>query len=261
METQGKQIRKRLVLVPFPFQGHMTPMFQLGTALQQKGLSVTIAHTRYNAPHPSHYPQFDFQFMSDKLTSDDSPKSLGVFDFIKKININCESEMQEFLVHKIDQKQESYGQVVGIIYDTLMYCAEAVANNLKIPSMVIRTSFATYVLATLAMPRLHAQGYLPLQDSMLEEPVAELYPLRFRDLPFTGGTIEESLVLYAITCLELESTLDRKHIESVIRRIFGEKEGDEMRRRATEIKEKIESCMSAGGSSSVSLDNLVEFFL
>lgn len=165
METQGKQVQKRLVLVPFPFQGHMTPMFQLGTALHQKGLSVTIAHTRYNSPDPSHYPHFDFQLMSDNLTSNDTPKNLGVLDFIKKININCESEMREFLVQKIEQEQEAYGHVVGIIYDTLMYCAEAVADNLKIPSMVIRTSFATYVLATLAMPRLNAEGYLPLQGT------------------------------------------------------------------------------------------------
>lgn len=163
METQGKQIQKTLVLVPFPVQGHMTPMFQLGTVLQRKGLSVTIAHTCYNAPDPSHYPNFDFQPISDNLTSNDTPKNIGVFNFIKKININCESQMKEFLVQKIEKEQEDCDQVVGIIYDTLMYCAEAVANNLKIPSMIIRTSFPTYVLATTAMPRLHAEGYLPIQ--------------------------------------------------------------------------------------------------
>ncbi|KAL8146081.1 hypothetical protein AgCh_003993 [Apium graveolens] len=453
METKVvKQVQKRLVLVPFPFQGHMTPMFQLGTALQQKGLSVTVAHTRYNAPDPSLYPHLHFQPLTDNLTSNETPTNIGFFNFFKKINKNCESEMREFLVQKIQQEQEACGHVVGIIYDTLMYFAEAVADDLKIPSMVIRTSFATYVLATLSMSRLHAEGYLPLQDSMLEEQVPELYPLRFKDLPFTGEGIEESLALYAITCnlrsssgiiwnaidflenlslpklqqhykvpfftvgplhkislmssstslleedktcmtwldkqatntviyvslgslasinaeelaetawglansgqpflwvirpgsvigsewiellpegyientgerchivkwapqklvlahsavggfwshcgwnstlesicegkpmicrpfyvdqkvisrylsyvwkigLELEWRLDRKNIESVIRRLFGDKEGDEMRGRATEIKEKIESCMSAGGSSSDSLNNLVEFFL
>ncbi|WOH02268.1 hypothetical protein DCAR_0521657 [Daucus carota subsp. sativus] len=453
METQGKKVQKRLVLVPFPFQGHMTPMLQLGAALEQKGLSVTIAHTCHNAPDPSQYPRFEFRPLADNLTSLDTPKNIGVLNFIKKINTNCEAQLQEFLVQKIEQEQEgAYGQVVGIIYDTLMFCAEAVADKLKIPSMVIRTSFSTYVLATIAMPRLQAEGYFPLQDSMLEELVPELYPLRFKDLPFSGGNIEETLALYAITSnlrsssaiiwntvdflehlslprlqqhykvpfftvgplhktssmssstslleedktcmewldkqatnsviyvslgslvlidaeeltetawglansghpflwvirpgsvigsewlellpegfienvgerchivkwapqklvlahkavggfwshcgwnstleslcegkpmmcrpfyvdqpvvsrfisyvwkigLELETKFDRRNVESTIRRLFGGKEGEEMRERAIEIKEKIESCMSAGGSSFNSLNNLVDFFL
>lgn len=61
------------------------------------------------------------------------------------------------------EQKNAYGQVVGIIYDTLAYFAETLANHIKIPSMLFRSSCPSHVLATYAMPRLQAKGYLPVQ--------------------------------------------------------------------------------------------------
>ncbi|KAJ6287783.1 hypothetical protein OIU77_001188, partial [Salix suchowensis] len=54
--------------------------------------------------------------------------------------------------------------------------------------------------------------------------------------------------------LHLEDELERGEIESAIRRLMADKEGDEMRQRAMNLKEKAELCIRTGGSSSNSLN-------
>ncbi|KAL7201603.1 hypothetical protein ACSBR1_033322 [Camellia fascicularis] len=53
--------------------------------------------------------------------------------------------------------------------------------------------------------------------------------------------------------------LERGEIERVVRRLMEGKEGEEMRQRATDLKKKVEVCVSEGGSSYNSLNDLVEF--
>jgi hypothetical protein len=52
--------------------------------------------------------------------------------------------------------------------------------------------------------------------------------------------------------------LERGEIDSVITRLMVDKEGDEMRQRAMDLKEKAELCIRTGGSSYNSLNKLVE---
>lgn len=60
--------------------------------------------------------------------------------------------------------------------------------------------------------------------------------------------------------LELESDeLERVEIERAVRRLMVDGEGEEMRQRAMELKEKVEICTSEGGSSNRALKELVEY--
>ncbi|CAK9147440.1 unnamed protein product [Ilex paraguariensis] len=61
--------------------------------------------------------------------------------------------------------------------------------------------------------------------------------------------------------LEMENDSERGDIERAIRRLMVDKEGDEMRQRAIDMKDKIEACVQKGGSSYSSLNNLQEFIL
>ena len=57
----GREPRRRRALVfPLPFQGHIDPMMHLAGALHARGLAVTVLHTGFNAPDPARHPELAF---------------------------------------------------------------------------------------------------------------------------------------------------------------------------------------------------------
>jgi hypothetical protein len=197
MEEQGKSGRRRLVLVPSPFQGHINPTLQLGSALQSIGFSITIFHAKINAPDPSKHPDMEFQVYDAELSEFDSDG--GLIQVIADLNTACKVQFTEWLVEKKNEN-ELGNKVACIIYDALMFSAEAVAFAMKIPSIAFRTNSASYMLAYNSINWLTEEGYFPLQDSTdLQDLVPRLDPLRFRDLPFSNVSIENALKLFAMT--------------------------------------------------------------
>jgi UDP:flavonoid glycosyltransferase YjiC (YdhE family) len=56
---------------------------------------------------------------------------------------------------------------------------------------------------------------------------------------------------------ELVGKLERGKIESGVRKLLGQEEGEEMRRRASDIKNKAYWCIKEGGTSLTQIDMLV----
>ncbi|XP_076901880.1 UDP-glycosyltransferase 76H1-like [Bidens hawaiensis] len=173
-----------LVLVASPFQGHMTPMLQLGSVLHSKGFSITLAHTKLNSPDPSNHPEIEFLPLDDNFLAIDA--SANFTKFLEVLNDNCRLQLQDRLNRKIREAKEEKDRMIAIIHDNIMYAVEEVARNLSVPSIVLRSSSASYMPAFLALPKLHADGQLPVQDYMREKIVPDLYPLRYKDLPFNS---------------------------------------------------------------------------
>nr|XP_043638222.1 UDP-glucose iridoid glucosyltransferase-like [Erigeron canadensis] len=195
----GRTRGKPLVLVASPFQGHMTPMLQLGSVLHSKGFSITIVHTKLNSPDPSNHPEFTFLPLFDNFLAIDA--SANFTKFCEVLNNNCKMQLQDHLTRKIKEGKEAndeMNQRITIIHDNIMYFVEEVASNLNLPSIVFRSSSASYMPAFLALPKLHAQGQLPVQDSMLQKLVPELYPLRYKDLPFNKTSTELAKEMFAL---------------------------------------------------------------
>ncbi|XP_004295712.1 PREDICTED: UDP-glucose iridoid glucosyltransferase-like [Fragaria vesca subsp. vesca] len=179
MEHQQERCR-RVVLVPLPFQGHITPMLQLGTILHSKGFHITIAHTQFNFPNTLKYPHFDFIALSDGV----GEQTISAHNFIAVIsafNTNCKDHLRESLARMME-KEDQHNKTACIIYDEYMYFAEEVAKQLRISSIILSTSSAAKMLSYLAIPRLQNEGHIPLQDSKMLELVPGLEPLRFKDL-------------------------------------------------------------------------------
>ncbi|WVZ62532.1 hypothetical protein U9M48_012271 [Paspalum notatum var. saurae] len=59
--------------------------------------------------------------------------------------------------------------------------------------------------------------------------------------------------------LELEGELERGRIERAVRKLMEGREGEEMRERAVELKEKVADCLKIGGSSQIAIDKLVNY--
>ncbi|KAA8549335.1 hypothetical protein F0562_001019 [Nyssa sinensis] len=197
MEKQGERCGK-LVLVPCPFQGHINPMLQLAAILKSKGFSITIAHTQFNSPNPSNHHDFTFLPIPDGI-SDRDAATMDFMALITALNANSEVPLRERLSPMMKQEEQN-DRIACIIYDAIMYKTEAVANHLKIPSIVLETGSAATLLTYAAVPRLQADGYIPLQDSMSQDLVPLLHPFRFKDLPiFNFPNLEALLQLLATT--------------------------------------------------------------
>ncbi|CAD6220535.1 unnamed protein product [Miscanthus lutarioriparius] len=61
--------------------------------------------------------------------------------------------------------------------------------------------------------------------------------------------------------LELEGELERGKIEKAVRKLMKDREGEEMRERAKELKKNVADCLKAGGTSQVAIDKLVDYIL
>ncbi|KAG2673325.1 hypothetical protein I3760_13G085400 [Carya illinoinensis] len=198
MEKNGQKHRRRLVLLPCPFQGHINPMLQLGSFLHSKGFSITVIHCKFNSPNPSNQPSFEFIPFQDGLSCNDV-SSGDIVRIIQRANVGCKSHLHECLSQIITQRRGGQkDDVACIIHDELMYISQAVANSLKLPSIVFRTTCAATSLARTAIPILKAEGYIPFQDSESQDPVPGLHLLRFKDLPIprskTLGGFEQLVV-------------------------------------------------------------------
>ncbi|KAG9128617.1 hypothetical protein Leryth_017101 [Lithospermum erythrorhizon] len=191
--------KRYVVLVPAPLQGHITPILQLGTILESRGFSIIVAHSDYNAPDPKNHPSFSFLSLSDDEVASYDKSFQNMLMVLVAMNKKYRAKFRDYLVdHMIQNKVEvedededadgvSSGRCV-IIYDRIMYCADEVAKELKIPSIVMRPYSSAYELSRKIVLHLKEVGCLPLPETQIEDMVPELQPFRYKDLPFPQFT-------------------------------------------------------------------------
>jgi hypothetical protein len=164
MEKEGKR-RLRVVLVPGPFQGHITPMLQLGSILHSNGFSITVVHAQYNSPEPSSHPEFSFLPLPDTSSAVLTGELIA---FVLQLNTNCKARFQECLGEEMRQQGPDDG-IACIIHDELMYFSEAAAKDLTLPSIVLRTNSAANFLARHALFQLKAEDHIPFPGIFMFE--------------------------------------------------------------------------------------------
>ncbi|CAO2825584.1 unnamed protein product [Amaranthus hypochondriacus] len=169
--------RRRLVLFPLPLQGHQTPMLQLATILYSKGFEISIIHTHFNSPNPANYPHFAFHSVPDNLTeSETSTEDLTLL--LHKLNRNCAAPFRDRLARVMED-----ASVACLITDVIWYFTQAVADSLNLSRIVLRTNNPSSFMAFTYLPQFRDKGYLSAQGTQLEEAVAELPPLKVKDIP------------------------------------------------------------------------------
>ncbi|KAF8397413.1 hypothetical protein HHK36_016329 [Tetracentron sinense] len=202
-ETQIQQKRSsRLILFPLPLQGHINPMLQLAEILYSKGFSITIIHTHFNSPTSSNYPYFTFEPISDGLSNTQASTSSDIISLLRVLNVNCVTPFRECLTRLLSENQEE--PIACLICDNIFHFTQAVADSLKLPRIVLRTTSVASFLAFLAFPLLLQKGYLPKQDSQLEAPVPELPPLKVKDIP--GINTQDPEIMYQLVACIIKET-------------------------------------------------------
>ncbi|KAM4093882.1 hypothetical protein ACB094_06G152900 [Castanea mollissima] len=192
---------RRLVLFPLPFQGHINPMLLLATILHSKGFSITIINTNFNSLNPSHYPNFTFHSIPDGLLESEASSS-DLVALAKLLNIKCTDPFRDCMDKLLSDASEE--PISCLISDSLFYFTQAVADSLKLPRVVFRTGGLSSLVVFAAFPLLRERGYLPIQDSQLEELVAELPPLKVKDLPVINTVYPDSYY-EIVACMVNES--------------------------------------------------------
>ncbi|XP_010534546.1 PREDICTED: UDP-glycosyltransferase 76F1-like [Tarenaya hassleriana] len=174
---------RRIIMFPLPFPGHLNPMLQLAGIFHRRGFSVIVIHTSFNFPDPSRHPHFTFRTVGDENTLTQSEASgLDLVGLLRELNHRFAEPFRRALAE--ETAEEESGEAVScLVSDAIWGFAGEVADEVRVSRMVLRTGGAASFCAFAAFPLLRDKGYLPIQDSRLEEPVTELPPLKVKDLP------------------------------------------------------------------------------
>ncbi|KAL2333315.1 hypothetical protein Fmac_014528 [Flemingia macrophylla] len=192
MEQDERGKGHRLFLMASPLQGHMTPLLHLADILFSKGFSITIVHTVFNSPNPSSYPHLDFHAIPDGLSQAEA-STLDAVKLTDLLNARCRQPLKDFLAGE---------RVPCFISDASLHFTQPVCHELKLPRLVLRTGSPSSTLVFASFPLLRQKGYLPVQESRLEEPVPDLPPLKVKDLPEFPSQDPEAF--YKLVCRFVE---------------------------------------------------------
>ncbi|EOA24064.1 hypothetical protein CARUB_v10017284mg [Capsella rubella] len=196
--------RGRIVLVPIPAQGHVTPMMQLGKALYSEGFSITVVEGHFNQVSSSSqsFPGFHFVTLKESLPESELER-LGGIEFMIMLNKTSEASFKDYIAQLLLQQGND---ISCIIYDEYMYFSGAAAKEFNLPSVIFSTQCATNYVS---------------HPGMQEKVVENLYPLRYKDLPISGmGPLEHvfelcrevankrtasAVIINTVSCLESSS--------------------------------------------------------
>uniref|UniRef100_A0A1J3GUG2 UDP-glycosyltransferase 76C1 n=1 Tax=Noccaea caerulescens TaxID=107243 RepID=A0A1J3GUG2_NOCCA len=203
-----KRTGKRVILFPLPLQGCINPMLQLAKILFSRGFSITIIHTRFNAPKSSDHPVFTFLQIPDGL-SETQTQTPDVLLQLTLLNENCEKPLRECLAKLIKPDSDSETEedkISCLIDDSGWVFTQSVAESFSLPRFVLCAYKFTFFLRHLLVPQLRRQGFLPFPDSEAEDLVPEFPPLRKKDLSRIMGTSGQIEMLDSYLLKILEST-------------------------------------------------------
>ncbi|XP_071707150.1 UDP-glycosyltransferase 76G1-like [Rutidosis leptorrhynchoides] len=183
--VQPSETRRRIILFPLPFQGHINPMLQLANILHTHGcFHITIIHAEFNSPNCSNYPHFTFKSIKDRFSeiADQFVTNNDVTYYLKYLNRSCVDPFKECLIELLAEPNK--GHVSCLITDATFYFTQAVSDDLNLPRMVLRTSSLGCTLAYGALPYYSKTSYFHLtkDDSDYEGLVPEYPLLKFKDI-------------------------------------------------------------------------------
>nr|CAB3456156.1 unnamed protein product [Digitaria exilis] len=192
--------RRRVLMFPVPFQGHITPMLQLAGALHARGgVDITVFHAAFNAPDPARRPP-GYRFVAvgeEGSPSDDLVPSGSDADFpgaLLRISEHLREPFRERLLQELagdGDDEEEEATPACLVVDSNLRGVQMVAEELGVPTIVLRTGGAACLVAYMAFPALCDKGLLPpaSQDkAQLDMLLDELPPLRLRDMLFSPTT-------------------------------------------------------------------------
>ncbi|KAK6945753.1 hypothetical protein RJ641_013297 [Dillenia turbinata] len=173
MGINGETKKPHAVCLPYPAQGHITPMLQLAKLLHYKGFHITFVNNEYNhmrflksrGPHSlDGLPDFRFAAIADGLPPTDT------CDATQDAKALCHSIRDRLLLapfkkllQKLNAEDSNVPPVTCVVSDILSITLSA-TEELGIPNVLLWTASACSLMGSLHYPQLMERGYIPLKD-------------------------------------------------------------------------------------------------
>lgn len=141
------------VCIPYPAQGHITPLVQLAKILHSKGFHITFVNTEFNhrrlvrSKGPDAVkglPDFRFETIPDGLPPSDRDATQDIPALCDSIRKNCLGPFVE-IVKRLNSS-ENVPRVTCIVSDGVMSFGAKAAKMLGIPDVTLWTSSACGLL-------------------------------------------------------------------------------------------------------------------
>ncbi|MBA0851307.1 hypothetical protein Goshw_017337 [Gossypium schwendimanii] len=187
------------VCIPYPSQGHVSPMMQLAKLLHSRGFFITFVNTEFNhrrlirskgADFVKGLPDFRFETIPDGLPPSDRDATQDVRALCDSTRKNCLAPFLELLA-KLNASSH-VPSVTCIVSDGVMSFAIKAAQLFGIPEVQFWTASACSFMGYLQFSELLKRGIIPFQnetflsDGTLDKPidwVPEMSNIQLRDLP------------------------------------------------------------------------------
>jgi hypothetical protein len=165
------------VMIPYPVQGHINPLFKLAKLLHLRGFHITFVNTEYNHKRliKSRGPKafdgftdFNFETIPDGLTpmEGNGDVSQDIPSLCQSIRKNFYQPFVELLAKLKDSAMAGLvPPVTCLVYDCLMSFTIQVAEELALPILLFSPASATTIYAFLHFRTLLEKGLIPLKGN------------------------------------------------------------------------------------------------
>lgn len=166
-------LKPHLICVPYPAQGHISPMLQLAKLLHFRGFYITFVNTEFNHQRlvRSRGPDsvmglddFRFETIPDGLPTLDQDRTQDIPALSDSIAKNCHPPFLS-LLKKLNSTPGA-PPVTCIVSDAVMSFTLQAAEELGIPEYLFFTPSACGVMGYLHYAELIERGYIPLKGSI-----------------------------------------------------------------------------------------------
>jgi UDP:flavonoid glycosyltransferase YjiC (YdhE family) len=171
----GADKKSHAVCVPFPAQGHITPMTKLAKILHSKGFHVTFVNTEYNHRRliRSHGPEavaglLDFRFATipDGLLLSDADATQDQASLCLSTMTTCLPHMKNLL--RGLNSTDGVPAVTCVVADSIMSFSVDAAAQLGIPCALFFAASACGYMGYHNFPFLIHEGLTPLKGMHAE---------------------------------------------------------------------------------------------
>ncbi|PUZ77698.1 hypothetical protein GQ55_1G394200 [Panicum hallii var. hallii] len=236
----GSNSRPHAVFLPYPAQGHVTPLLQLAKVLHARGFFITYVHSEYNrrrllrsrgAGALAGLDDFRFEAIPDGLppsANDDVTQDIPAL--CDALSRSAAAPFGDLLARL--NSAPGRPPVTCVVLDNFMSFAQRVANGMGILALVFCTMSACGFMGYLQFMELMDRGYVPLKDeSFLTngylDTVLDWVPgmpgIRLRDIPsFIRTTDRDDFMVH----FDGGEAQNARHAQGIIVNTFDELEQD-----------------------------------